>query len=46
MSDDLAYQTVSRALDHSPQPRSGMRAFMEMRDPSGVPHDDGDGGAP
>jgi enoyl-CoA hydratase/carnithine racemase len=34
---DIDYQTMFWALDHSPEPREGMRAFMEKRDPSWVP---------
>jgi enoyl-CoA hydratase len=41
---DIDYQTMFWSLDHSPEPREGMRAFMEKRDPSWVP--DGDGGTP
>jgi enoyl-CoA hydratase/carnithine racemase len=31
------YQTMFWALDHSPEPREGMQAFMEKRPPSWVP---------
>jgi enoyl-CoA hydratase len=31
------YQTMFWALDHSPEPREGMRAFMEKRPPDWVP---------
>jgi enoyl-CoA hydratase/carnithine racemase len=31
------YQTMFWALEHSPEPREGMRAFMEKRPPSWVP---------
>jgi enoyl-CoA hydratase/carnithine racemase len=31
------YQTMFWALEESPEPREGMRAFMEKRDPSWVP---------
>jgi enoyl-CoA hydratase/carnithine racemase len=41
---DIDYQTMFWALDHSPEPREGMRAFMEKRAPSWVPPDDGSGG--
>ncbi len=34
---DIDYQTMFWALDHSPEPREGMRAFMEKRAPSWVP---------
>ena len=37
---DVDYQTMFWALDHSPEPREGMRAFMEKRDPSWVRPDD------
>ena len=33
------YQTMFWALDHSPEPREGMRAFMEKRPPSWLPPD-------
>jgi len=39
---DVDYQTMFWALDHSDEPREGMQAFMEKRDPHWVP--DGDGG--
>jgi hypothetical protein len=31
------YQTMFWALEESPEPREGMRAFMEKRSPSWVP---------
>jgi enoyl-CoA hydratase/carnithine racemase len=34
---DIDYQTMFWALDHSPEPREGMLAFMEKRDPGWVP---------
>jgi enoyl-CoA hydratase len=39
---DIDYQTMFWSLDHSDEPREGMQAFMEKRDPRWVP--DGDGG--
>ena len=33
----IDYQTMFWALDHSPEPREGMRAFMEKRAPSWIP---------
>ncbi len=33
------YQTMFWALEHSPEPREGMRAFMEKRPPSWIPSD-------
>jgi enoyl-CoA hydratase/carnithine racemase len=33
------YQTMFWALEHSPEPREGMRAFMEKRSPSWIPDD-------
>ncbi|HVA07615.1 MAG TPA: enoyl-CoA hydratase/isomerase family protein [Acidimicrobiales bacterium] len=33
----IDYQTMFWALDHSPEPREGMRAFMEKRPPNWVP---------
>src|SRR5438874_2602078 len=33
---NIDYQTMFWALDHSPEPREGMRAFMEKRPPSWV----------
>ena len=33
----IDYQTMFSALEHSPEPREGMRAFMEHRPPSWVP---------
>jgi enoyl-CoA hydratase len=33
------YQTMFWALEHSPEPREGMRAFMEKRPPSWQPRD-------
>jgi enoyl-CoA hydratase len=38
---DIDYQTMFWALDHSPEPREGMRAFMEKRAPSWVPQTGG-----
>jgi enoyl-CoA hydratase/carnithine racemase len=38
---DIDYQTMFWALEHSPEPREGMRAFMEKRPPSWVPPTDG-----
>ena len=38
----IDYQTMFWALDHSPEPREGMRAFMEKRSPAWVPDDVGD----
>jgi enoyl-CoA hydratase/carnithine racemase len=38
---DVDYQTMFWALDHSPEPREGMQAFMEKRDPSWVPKANG-----
>ncbi|HXX89363.1 MAG TPA: enoyl-CoA hydratase/isomerase family protein [Acidimicrobiales bacterium] len=35
----IDYQTMFWALEHSPEPREGMRAFMEKRPPSWVPAD-------
>lgn len=35
----IDYQTMFRALAHSPEPREGMRAFMEKRPPAWVPPD-------
>jgi enoyl-CoA hydratase len=37
---DVDYQTMFWALDHSPEPREGMRAFMDKRDPSWIRPDD------
>jgi enoyl-CoA hydratase/carnithine racemase len=34
---DIDYQTMFWALEHSDEPREGMRAFMEKRPPSWVP---------
>lgn len=39
----IDYQTMFWALQHSPEPREGMRAFMEKRPPSWVPADMDDG---
>ena len=36
---DIDYQTMFWALEHSDEPREGMRAFMEKRPPSWVPPD-------
>jgi enoyl-CoA hydratase/carnithine racemase len=41
---DIDYQTMFWALDHSPEPREGMRAFMEKREPGWIPPEDGSGG--
>jgi enoyl-CoA hydratase/carnithine racemase len=38
------YQTMFWALEHSPEPREGMRAFMEKRPPAWIPRLDGDEG--
>ncbi|HEY9310991.1 enoyl-CoA hydratase/isomerase family protein [Williamsia sp.] len=35
----IDYQTMFGALENSPEPREGMRAFMEKRDPSWIPAD-------
>ncbi|MBD0323723.1 MAG: enoyl-CoA hydratase/isomerase family protein [Aldersonia sp.] len=35
----IDYQTMFGALETSPEPREGMRAFMEKREPSWVPTD-------
>jgi enoyl-CoA hydratase len=35
----IDYQTMFWALEHSPEPREGMRAFMEKRAPSWIPPD-------
>jgi hypothetical protein len=35
----IDYQTMFGALDHSPEPREGMQAFMEKRPPSWLPSD-------
>lgn len=35
----IDYQTMNAALETSPEPREGMRAFMEKRQPSWVPAD-------
>ncbi|MET7768993.1 enoyl-CoA hydratase/isomerase family protein [Nocardia sp. NPDC005366] len=35
----IDYQTMFAALETSPEPREGMRAFMEKREPSWVPPD-------
>lgn len=35
----IDYQTMFGALETSPEPREGMRAFMEKRDPSWIPSD-------
>jgi enoyl-CoA hydratase/carnithine racemase len=43
---DVDYQTMFWALDHSPEPREGMRAFMEKRAPSWVPQPDERGEEP
>lgn len=36
---EVDYETMFRALEHSPEPREGMRAFMEKRPPAWVPAD-------
>ena len=36
---DVDYQTMFWALKHSPEPREGMRAFMEKRQPDWVVED-------
>jgi enoyl-CoA hydratase/carnithine racemase len=41
----IDYQTMFWALEHSPEPREGMRAFMEKRRPSWVPDFAGEGEA-
>jgi enoyl-CoA hydratase len=33
----IDYQTMFWSLEHSPEPREGMRAFMEKRQPNWVP---------
>ena len=38
---DIDYQTMFWALEQSPEPGEGMRAFMEKRPPSWVPPTDG-----
>jgi len=35
----IDYQTMFWALEHSPEPREGMQAFMEKRSPNWVPDD-------
>lgn len=35
----IDYQTMFWALEHSPEPREGMQAFMEKRHPSWIPDD-------
>ncbi len=35
----IDYQTMFWALEHSDEPREGMRAFMEKRPPSWIPAD-------
>ena len=40
----IDYQTMFWALEHSPEPREGMQAFMEKRPPSWIPKlDEGEG---
>lgn len=39
----IDYQTMFWALETSPEPREGMRAFMEKRPPNWVPADNGTG---
>jgi enoyl-CoA hydratase/carnithine racemase len=34
---NIDYQTMFWALEHSPEPREGMRAFMEKRPPAWIP---------
>ncbi len=36
---NIDYQTMFWALEHSPEPREGMRAFMEKRPPDWLPAD-------
>jgi len=36
---NVDYQTMFRAIEHSPEPREGMRAFMEKRPPAWIPDD-------
>ena len=33
----IDYQTMFWALEHSPEPREGMQAFMEKRPPNWIP---------
>ncbi|WP_066065381.1 enoyl-CoA hydratase/isomerase family protein [Frankia sp. EI5c] len=40
----IDYQTMMWALEQSPEPREGMRAFMEKRAPEWVPRELGGGG--
>ena len=40
------YQTMFWALEESPEPREGMRAFMEKRSPSWLPEDFANGNGP
>lgn len=35
----IDYQTMFWALDHSPEPREGMQAFMDKRHPNWIPDD-------
>jgi enoyl-CoA hydratase len=35
----IDYQTMFWALEHSPEPREGMQAFMEKRQPGWIPDD-------
>ena len=37
---DIDYQTMFWELDHSDEPREGMRAFMEKRKPAWIPQGD------
>lgn len=37
----IDYQTMFWSLEHSPEPREGMQAFMEKRPPSWVPRTEG-----
>jgi enoyl-CoA hydratase/carnithine racemase len=42
----IDYQTMFWALEESPEPREGMRAFMEKRSPSWVPEEFANGNGP
>ena len=35
----IDYQTMFWGLEHSPEPREGMTAFMEKRPPNWIPDD-------
>ena len=37
--EPIDYQTMFWALEHSPEPREGMTAFMEKRRPNWIPDD-------